>query len=797
VRLTAPPAPRAVREEGSDRPLALATPSVRAVRSLLALAVWSPVVLVPVLWALDDVAVRDVVAFGATVLFLGTAPGLLLWRAIRPAEGSWAEDLTVGFAVGLALGLAGHLAALATGLGPLRVIVPLLPLLVLLIPARLGRLAASACAPAPWWVHVVGAASTVTAIRSLHSWFATQEFAPGEFRSTPYVDTHFHLALVTQLLERGPVSFPALLGEPLDYHWFQHGWMAWTSTTGGIDAAVVLMRLQPAVMPLVVALAVVAGARRVSGSWVAAALAAPLVFFAGAADIFGLSSGQSAIIAASPTLAPGAPLLVGVLLSLTLRWRGQAGTDALVLAGVLAFAASCTKGSSLPPLIAGVALAAVAGLIWRHPASRRLWVDLAVLVGVLVVSVVVVFRGAAGGLRPDVVDSISQTVLGRRLWPDRVNEPPSSVLVLAGVSTVLGTLARAGGLVVLAVDRKARRDPALWTCLGATAMAAGALVLFWHPGSSQYYFARSAVPLMAIGSAVGLELLLRRVTPFALRAAVLVVPACVAAVATLWVPRMRELTETRPVPGAPIDPALQWDAIADAIALARTGLLVLAVGALLMGALVVVARGQRVVVAASAVAVLAVAGTLAVGYTPLRGALTTPLTALEEPVLAPSGPARTAQLGERLTFSQEMVDAASWLRTHAGSDDVVMTNRHCATPRNPLPQCDARRWLVSAFAQRQMFIESWAYTSSAVKSNPTGTSSIVGPFWNPADLALNDGFYTAPTADAARGLWCRGVRWVYVDRLLPTSADLDTYAPLRLRNVDAEVRELPRPSDGC
>ena len=467
MRLTAPPAPRAVREEGSDGPLALAAPPVRVARSLLALAVWSPVVLVPVLWALDDIAVRDVVAFGAVVLFLGTAPGLLLWRVIRPAEGSWAEDLTVGFAVGLALGLAGQLAALATGLGPLRVLVPLLPLLVLLVPARRGRLAASACTPAPWWVHVVGAASTVTAIRPLYSWFATQEFAPGEFRSTHYVDTHFHLALVTQLLERGPVSFPALLGEPLDYHWFQHGWMAWISTTGGIDAAVVLMRLQPAVMPLVVALAVVAGARRVSGSWLAAALAAPLAFVAGAADTFGLSSGQPAIIPASPTLAPGAPLLVGVLLSLTLRWRGQAGTDALVLAGVLAFAASCTKGSTLPPLLAGVALAAVAGLIWRHPASRRIWVDLAVLLGVLVVSVVVVFRGAGGGLRLDVVDSISQTVLGRRLWPDRVHDPPSSVLVLAGVSTVLGTLARAGGLVVLAVDRKARRGaggPGLRRC---------------------------------------------------------------------------------------------------------------------------------------------------------------------------------------------------------------------------------------------------------------------------------------------------------------------------------------------
>ena len=455
----------------------------------------------------------------------------------------------------------------------------------------------------------------------LHSWFATQEFAPGEFRSTPYVDTHFHLALVTQLLERGPVSFPALLGEPLDHHWFQHGWMAWVSTTGGIDAAVVLMRLQPAVMPLMVALAVVGGARRVSGSWVAAALAAPLAFFAGAADTFGLSSGQPAIIAASPTLAPGAPLLVGVLLSLTLRWREKAGTDALVLAGVLAFAASCTKGSSLPPLIAGVALAAVAGLIWRHRASRRIRVYLAVLLGVLVVSVVVVFRGAAGGLRLDVVDSISQTALGRRLWPHRVHEPPSSVLVLAGVSTVLGTLARAGGLVVLAVDRKARRDPALWTCpRGADRHGrrrACPVLAPWQQsvllrsvsgtphGDRERGGARAPPPsghavLVARRGARGLRL--RRCRRDAVGAAHPRGP-----------PKpglCRAHRSTRPSSGTPSG---------DAIALARTGLLVLAVGAVLVGVIVVLARGQRVVVAASAVGVLAVAGS-----NPRRGVHTSP-----------------------------------------------------------------------------------------------------------------------------------------------------------------------------
>ncbi|MGL5911639.1 MAG: hypothetical protein ACRCZP_16685, partial [Phycicoccus sp.] len=396
--------------------------------------------------------------------------------------------LTVGLALGLTLGLAGQLAAVATGWSLLRIVVPVLPLLVVLAPARRRRIAGSSCDPAPWWVHVIGAASTFTVIAPLRTWFATQELTPGAERSVPHVDAHFHLALVGQLLDRGPGSMPALLGHPLDYHWFTHGWMAWVARTGDIDAGTVLLRLHPALMPVVVALAVVGGARRVSGSWAAAAVAAPLAFLTAQASVIQSSTLQLPVTAASPTLATGVPVTVAVLVVLTLRWRGRVGVDGLVLAGVLGFVASGTKGSAMPPLVAGVALAAVAGLVWRHRASRRVWLDLAVLTGALVLAVMVVFQGAAGGLRLDLVDSIGQTSLGQVLNPDREADAPFPVLVVAGITTFLGTLARGAGLTVLATDREARRDPALWACLGAALMAAAAVVAFWHPGRSQLYF---------------------------------------------------------------------------------------------------------------------------------------------------------------------------------------------------------------------------------------------------------------------------------------------------------------------
>ncbi|MGL4174826.1 MAG: hypothetical protein ACRCSN_02015 [Dermatophilaceae bacterium] len=736
--------------------------------------------LVPLWWALEDVAVRDVLVF-VGILVLGTAPGVVLWRAIRPAEGSWAEDLTVGFAICLSLGLGGHLAALASGLGPLRIVIPLLPLSVLLVPSRRRRLMAGRCDPAPWWVHVVGAACTVTVVVPLRLWFATQELAPGAERSVPHVDTHFNLALVAQLLHRGPESAPALLGHPLDYHWFTHGWMSWVSGTGGIEAGVVLLRLHPAVMPVVVALAVMGGARRVSGRCATAAVAAPLAFVTAQANAFRGFGLQLPAVPASFTLAPGVPLTVAVLVVLVLRWRGQVRIDGLVLVGVLGFVASCTKGSTMPPLVAGVALAAAVGLVWRHPASRRVWLDLAVLAGVLMLAVAVVFQGATGGLRLDVVDSIGQTALGRLLEPDSGADAPLPVLALAAFTAVVGTLARAGGLAVLAVDRESRRDPVLWVCLGAALASAGALVLFWHPGVSQVYFVLSALPIVAIGSATGLVRLLGAVGDARARALAIVGPALVAFAAVVVVPR------TRRIGGA--------DALRDVTVLAGTGALVLCAGAVVLLAVAVKARRRRSVVGAAMVAVLATAGALGSAAYPLRSRLAQVQTAPPaQPVLAPGGAERAEQLRYPQAFSGEQVDAARWLRANTATDDVVMTNRHCVVPTSPLPECDTRRWLVAAFSERQLFIESWAYTSTAVRLNPVGSGSVVEPYWDRADLALNDGFYTSPAADAARSLWCRGVRWVYVDRLLPTSAGLDRFAPVRYRNVDAEVRELVAPA---
>ncbi|MGL5911149.1 MAG: hypothetical protein ACRCZP_14195, partial [Phycicoccus sp.] len=205
---------------------------------------------------------------------------------------------------------------------------------------------------------------------------------------------------------------------------------------------------------------------------------------------------------------------------------------------------------------------------------------------------------------------------------------------------------------------------------------------------------------------------------------------------------------------------------------------------------------------ATAVAVLGVTGAVGSVAEPLREYAAEAEHPPAQPVLRPNGPVRFAALQYPHAFSQEMVDAARWLRSNSDPGTVVLVNRHCSTPRPPVRRpggrlCDTRRWLVSAFSERQAFLESWAYTSTGYRLNPGERSAAFYPYWDQQRLALNDGFYTAPTDSAARRLWCRGVRWVYVDRMLRSSPELDRVTTLRFRNVDAEVRSLDRPPGTC
>jgi hypothetical protein len=157
----------------------------------------------------------------------------------------------------------------------------------------------------------------------------------------------------------------------------------------------------------------------------------------------------------------------------------------------------------------------------------------------------------------------------------------------------------------------------------------------------------------------------------------------------------------------------------------------------------------------------------------------------------PAKPALVVSNGGAI--SQGEIDVARYIREHSRIDDLVMTNRHCTFPRAPIGGCDSRRWLVTAFTERQSLVEGWTATPQAAKVAPNGRDSITVDYWKPDILRLNDGFITAPTAEAHRRLWDLGVRWVYVENTSEHASSLEPYAVKRFQTRDASAWQLVPP----
>ncbi|MCP2327395.1 hypothetical protein HDA40_005902 [Hamadaea flava] len=137
------------------------------------------------------------------------------------------------------------------------------------------------------------------------------------------------------------------------------------------------------------------------------------------------------------------------------------------------------------------------------------------------------------------------------------------------------------------------------------------------------------------------------------------------------------------------------------------------------------------------------------------------------------------------------LDAGKWLRQHSSPDDLVATNVHCV--RLPTGVCDYRSFWVSAYAERRVLVEGWAYTPTAYRvAEETGANYTRLPFWDQQRLADNDAVFTTGTAAAVdRLVSAYGVRWLFADRRLDPRP-LDGVATLRYSSGDCLIYEVPR-----
>lgn len=698
----------------------------------------------------------------AAVAVTQVLPGALLWRCLRPVRGWWWEDVAAGFALGTGLAVAAQVVAGLTGLSWLS---PALTLAVgatvVAVPRSRARLRRAQAVPLPWWFGPSVAATALLAAQRLQSYYAEVPLTWASGFRTPHVDTYLHLSLSAELLHRGPLRFPWVQSEELGYHWFSHAWVAHVSASSGTALDEVLLRFMPALMPVLVVLAVALTAVRLSGRAWTGPVAALLTMAGGNADVLGASVDAAVVSAVpiaplSPSLALAIPALVVLVVLIALRWRGevQRGPASLAAVVLLSVTSAGTKGSTLPLVLAGLALAAAALLLLDRSRLRPVLVDLAVVTGCLAGALVVVFRGSGAGLALDLPGAAAQSPAVT--WLADVERP--SVQLLAAVVTVGGILSRGALSLALLSSRSSRADPVTALLLGGGLAAAGSVAVFAHPGRSQYYFALTGQPLLAVASALGLAVVverlgLRRAAPVLLGGALLGVALAL-------------------VPPAVLGPAAQDPGAGTVLRLLAVAGLLVALAA--VGGWLLAGRRWRPVAAGLAMAVVT---------TGAVGVVATTATYEAVPSIRPVAPSKP------LAVSRAQIEAARWVRDNSDPDDLVMTNRHCVGTGEPV-RCDSRRFVVAAFTERQVLLEGWTATPMSAKLGPRGRDSITVDYWDQDLLRLNDGFIAAPDAAAADRLRALGVRWVLADATRPRAATLEPHATLRFRTQDVDVYEL-------
>ncbi|QNE23102.1 hypothetical protein F1D05_23200 [Kribbella qitaiheensis] len=734
-----------------------------------------------VIWLMAGHSTGDnIVALLRFWVFGITLPGTLLWRLASPFRHNLIEDFAAGSLVGVSLLILVYLAVAPLGgqqwawlwAAPVLIVVAVVPTWRRRCLSRVER----PVSPLTAWLVAIACAAPLYAI--------------GRYRNltpAPYTDARsnapdmaFHQALAASAKYDVPLQAPYVNGERMDYHYFWHQFTAATSWATGVNLTELVYNIGWIPLMLAGCALIYALTDRVApGSRWAGPLAIAVASIAGTVDVYpAVRLPTESLISydwGSPTQNLGGALITLLALIGVDLLRGRSGPGTWILFVVIAAAASGSKATVLPLIICGLGLVVFIRLLYGRFAKGALLIA-AVLGGIFLAAIVVVFGNKSSGLA--VRPWITFAKVG--IYP-LVAKPVEGggfdhgAMWISGITMCLGLLLGSAGLLVL-LGTAARwfRDPGMIFLVGISIAGFGGLVLTDQPGTSQLYFHRTAVPIIAALAAAGAWML---VFWFADRRSGLVVSASLlgGAGATALA---RAIVKAQPGAGTPF---LKPDG-------QLTGLIApwsWTVGLLIVLAALVTTvwklarrRGRPTRVALASFVLAGMGAGLLLPVQAMANYHRTDLAPLSDDYkLGPS----TTQTG-----------AALWLKDHTAPGELIATNAHC-TLKNTTG-CDSRHFWIAALSERHVLVEGWGYTNTINELvASTGMSPNGLPFWDEQKLEDNDRAFTTPTRDNLRLLKVEyGVRWLYAD---PTqtvvSAKLDTLARLRFRSSDALIYELP------
>ncbi len=718
------------------------------------------------------VAVVDVVRFGAYVLLGLVLPGLVLWRVLVPRPGSsLPADAVFGTTLALAVELGVYTVAARLGVPGLAWVWPVVPLGLSLLPG-LRPMVWRRAAPMPlWWSWSMSGLMLLGLVVMVRAVWAVAPLTPAGLRN-PYVDLPYQLALVTGLSRRVRTDLPFVQGEPLYYHWFTHAHVAAERHATGIEPIVLLSRLDMLLVVGVVLLGSAMLAHRVARSPLAGIVATGVLTTGGSALLW--PQVAPVFLTASTYISPTTPFACAALVGCAAvtveildpgeRPRWTLWVAAVLLVGL----ASGAKGPAIPVLLAGWVSVVVMALVVRRRLHTRALALSAIGLVVLAVAQRVVYGGSAQGLE------VVAFGLGNYLAYDYglLDQASGGSLALRATLGTLYAVLRLTCLVAVAglFTSRVWRNPHAHFLVGAVVGGVGAMLFLESATRNQVYFLLVVPVFMAAATGWGLVELLRRV-PVPLATRVLLGSLAVGAVVSVAL-------RARP-PGD-----FGGDDGVGVAALLLQPLLV--VGLMVVVGVTIGYLGRRTDRSAwRHAAPLALAG-IAIGL----GLLTGPRIAVALPASDPADEVPSQNPVE--TIAPGGIVAARWLREHSDPGTVVATNSHCRFPA-PL-RCDHRAFWISAYSERQMLLEGWAYTSrSAALAEKYDVSVPFLSYWEHDVLMTNERAFWKPTPARLDGLRREhGVRWLFVDKRFRADVPaLERLADLRYENANYAVFRLP------
>jgi hypothetical protein len=710
------------------------------------------------------VGVGDVARYLAYLALAVAAPGWVVWRAFGPRLRFRVDEVAMGAALGFVLETAGRvvasIAALPAATGSALPV--MVALLAVVLPATRRRLRVTVprLPRRVAWVYA-GVVSTMLI------WFALSYFARQpllwEGLGGPENDLLFALALAGEAAHRWPLEFPWVAGEPLVYHWFFAEHLGAAHTMTGVQLPALLLRLDLFTTVALVAMTTGAIANRLTTHrWVGPLAAALLLIVQDLAPVPWdmLTSDQRANVAGVPydtslwwSTSGGYAAIVFATLAVLLieGLRGHLSKPGWVLMATALLVGAGSKASILPVVLAGTLLVALCQ--WRRGTRSHVVNALraaGLTAGAFTTSWVALYRGQSQGLELFPIRFVMTTPLGSSVLGPEV--PGSSVLVALGVLALclFASTPSWGGLALLGLHRDLRRDPAMQFAWGAALLGLAGMSLLYHPGQSNLYFLRTALPVMCAAAAWGMCAAFRSSTGTGGGSRWFMLAVCLAGSATTVL-----LSQFGWFAFPPSSRA------GERLATAAVPFLVVTLGSLLAALLSCpYLRGVRrtseartAVAALACVLFLAGAGSVQVIAQVVRGVIETP----PGTVVADSNP------GHKI--HGDNVKAAQWVRDHALPDDVILTNVLCANdPSGARQGCDNRTFWVAAYSERRTYLSGWGYTATAnrLAAEADVVNAWQAPFWDQAKLARVRGFLASPTLRGAREFADQGVRWILV-----------------------------------